>query len=86
MALTLTPKQEVVLEQSVRTGRYSSASDALNAALTSFDAETFLNDEEKSRLAAIRSKSLLEVMQQSPFRNLDVEFERDRSPMREFDL
>jgi Arc/MetJ-type ribon-helix-helix transcriptional regulator len=86
MALTLTSEQEAIVKRSVREGKFASAKDALNAALSSIDDEALLPEEEKARRAKIRSTSLLQLMQESPLYGLDIEFERDRSPMRELDL
>ncbi len=86
MALTLTPEQEALVERVVREGRYKSARAALDAAVTSLANDDSLSQEEKDRRASIRSKSLFELMQESPLFGTDVEFERDRSPLRGIDL
>ena len=86
MALALSPEQEAVVERSVSEGKFASAHEALNAALRTLDAEAFLSEEEHAGRATLRSKSLFQLMQESPLYDLDIEFERDRSPMRDIDL
>ena len=86
MAMALSPEQEAVVERSVREGRFSSAHEALTAALRTLNGKALLSDEEEARRAVIRSKSLFQLMQESPLYGLDIEFERDRSPMRDIDL
>jgi hypothetical protein len=54
--------------------------------ITALDPESVLRLQERERRAAIRAKSFAQLMQESPFYGLDIEFERDRSPMREIDL
>jgi len=86
MAIALNPEQEAVVERSVREGRFASTHEALDAALGSLDPEAFLPEEERARRASLRSKSLFQLMQESPFYDADIEFERDRTPMRDVDL
>ena len=86
MALALSPEQEAVVERSVREGKFVSIREALNAALSTLDDEAFLPEEERARRATLRSKSLFQLMQESPLYGLNIEFERDRSPMRDIDL
>jgi Arc/MetJ-type ribon-helix-helix transcriptional regulator len=86
MALILTTEQEAILERSVREGRFVSTDAALNAAVSSLAKEEILSEEEKRRRAHIRSKSLYELMQESPLYGNEVEFERDRSPLRDIEL
>ena len=86
MALILTPEQEAVVKRSVREGRYDSTDAALNAAVNSLANEETLLEEEKRRRVQIRSQSLFELMQGSPLYGNEVEFERDRSPLRDLNL
>ncbi len=86
MAMTLTPEQEAVVELSVREGRFVSTDAALTAAVRSLASEEVLPEEEKLRRAHIRSKSLFQLMQESPLYGNEIEFERDRSPMRDLEL
>jgi hypothetical protein len=86
MALTLTPEQEALVERIVREGRYESVHAALDAAVTSLANEESLPNEEKVRRATIRSKTLFELMQESPLCGSGVEFDRDRSSLRDIDL
>ena len=55
-------------------------------AIAALDPEANLPEEEKARLAAIDSMTLYELMQSSPFYDSDIQFERDRSPMRDIGL
>jgi len=86
MALTLTPEQEAVVKRSVREGRFESMDAALDAAVNSLAKEETLLEEEKRRRAQIRSQSLFELMQGSPLYGNEIEFERDRSPLRDLNL
>jgi Arc/MetJ-type ribon-helix-helix transcriptional regulator len=86
MTVTLKPEQEAILGRVVREGLFASEEEALNAAVHSLDPEAALPPEEKARRATIRSKSLFELMQESPLVGLNIEFERDRSPMRDINL
>ena len=86
MALTLTPEQEAVIERTVREGRFVSTNAALDAAVSSLLREETMLEGETSRRAGIRSKSLFELMQDSPMYGNEIEFERDRTPLRDIDL
>jgi Arc/MetJ-type ribon-helix-helix transcriptional regulator len=86
MALTLTPEQEAVIERTVREGRFVSTDAALDAAVSSLVRDETILEEETSRRAGIRSKSLFELMQDSPLYGNEIEFERDRSPLRDIDF
>jgi len=86
MALILTPEQEAVVKRSVHEGRYDSTDAALNAAVNSLANEETLLEEEKRRRVQIRSQSLFVLMQGSPLYGNEVEFERDRSPLRDLNL
>jgi Arc/MetJ-type ribon-helix-helix transcriptional regulator len=86
MALTLTPEQEAVVERTVREGRFVSADAALNAAVSSLSTGEAMPEAEKRRRADIRSKSLFELMQESPLFGDEIEFERDRLPLRDIEL
>ncbi len=86
MTLTLTPEQEAVLERSVRSGRFSSRDETVKAAFDSLDSEASLPEDERARLANLRSKSLIELFRESPFAGLDIEFPRDPAPMRDVDF
>jgi Arc/MetJ-type ribon-helix-helix transcriptional regulator len=83
MTVTIHPEIAAILERAVRDGRFASEEEALTAAVKALDPEASLPAEERARRAAIRSKSLFELMQESPFYGSDIEFERDRSPMRD---
>jgi Arc/MetJ-type ribon-helix-helix transcriptional regulator len=86
MTVTLKPEQEAILGRVVREGRFASEQEALEAAVNSLDPEATLPEEEKARRAVIRSKSLFELMQDSPMVGLNIEFERDRTPMRDINF
>jgi Arc/MetJ-type ribon-helix-helix transcriptional regulator len=86
MALILTPEQEALVKRSVREGRYASVDAALHAAVSSLVREGSLQKEESYRRTADRSKSLFELMQESPLYGSEIEFDRDRSALRDLDL
>ena len=86
MALVLTPEQEAVLERSVREGRFVSKDAALSAAVSSLANDGTLHKDEATRGAHLRSKSLFQLMQESPLYGNEVEFERDRSPLRDIEF
>lgn len=86
MALTLNPEQEARIERSVREGRFANADAALDAATRAIEVDDTLSEEEDHRRAQIRSKSLFELMQESPLFDNEIEFERDRSPLRDLDF
>ncbi|MES2392011.1 MAG: type II toxin-antitoxin system ParD family antitoxin [Acidobacteriota bacterium] len=87
MTLTLTPEQEAVVEHSVHSGRFSSAGDALSAALSLLqDQESALRRSEEARLLHEKYPTLVDLFEHSPFKGLDIEFPRDRSPLRDVEF
>jgi Arc/MetJ-type ribon-helix-helix transcriptional regulator len=86
MALTLNPEQEAVVERTVREGLFVSTDAALNAAVSSLATDEALPEEEQRRRSHIRSKTLYELMQESPLYGNEIEFERDRLPLRDIEL
>jgi Arc/MetJ-type ribon-helix-helix transcriptional regulator len=86
MTLTLTPEQEAALERSVRSGRFASKEEAVDAAFATLQEPAQVSLSEKARLLHEKYPTLYDLMQASPFRDLDIEFPRDRTPLRDIEL
>jgi Arc/MetJ-type ribon-helix-helix transcriptional regulator len=87
MTLTLTPEQEASLERSVRSGRYASQDEAINAALSLLSKQDTAADQQaESRRLRTKYPTLVDLFADSPLKGLDIEFTRDQSPLRDIDL
>jgi len=87
MILTLTPEQEAALEQSVRSGRFGSQEEAVSAAFSSLTREDIAQGEnEETKRLHEKYPTLVDLFADSPFKGLDIEFPRDKSPLREVDF
>ena len=82
MEVHLTPHQEAFIEQRVSNGRFATADDALQAAVSLLEEREAANSTKKSP----QRKSLASLFAESPFRGLDMDFPRDRGPLRDMDL
>jgi Arc/MetJ-type ribon-helix-helix transcriptional regulator len=84
MTLTLTPEQESTLERSVRSGRFASQAEAVNAAI-SLLTEVSEAEEQREQISKLHERypTLVDLFADSPFKGLDIEFPRDPSPLRE---
>jgi putative addiction module CopG family antidote len=82
MEVHLTPDQEAFIQQRVRNGRFATADDAVREALS------LLEERERRNLKPKISdrKSLAQLFAESPFKGLDIEFPRDKDPLRPLDL
>ena len=82
MEVQLTPDQEAFIQQRVRNGRFATADDAVREALS------LLEERERRSLRPKISgrKSLAQLFAESPFKGMDIEFPRDKDPLRPVDL
>ena len=82
MEVHLTPDQEAFIEQRVRVGRFATADEAVQVAVS-------LLREREGDSGAERAegrKSLAKLFAESPFRGLDMDFPRDKDPLRPLEL
>lgn len=82
MEVHLTPDQEVFIQQRVRTGRFATADDAVREAVS------LLVERERHSAGPKASgrKSLAQLFAESPFKGMDIEFPRDKDPLRSVHL
>jgi len=82
MEVHLTPDQEVFIQQRVRDGRFATADEAVQLAVS------LLREREgdSGRDKVSGRKSLAKLFAESPFRGLDMEFHRDKDPLRPLDI
>lgn len=87
MTVTLTPEQEALVERELQRGNFSSPMEAVSAALQLLE-RTNIHAEDDQRRRELRHKypTLVDLFAASPFRELDIEFTRDKSPMRDIDF
>jgi putative addiction module CopG family antidote len=82
MEVHLGPDQEAFVLQRIRSGRFATADEAVREAVSLL--------EEKEAGSGIRRpagrKSLAQIFAESPFQGMDIEFPRDKSPMRTVEL
>jgi Arc/MetJ-type ribon-helix-helix transcriptional regulator len=87
MTLTLTPDQEASLERIVRSGRYASQDEAINAALSLLSKQdTAADRQEETRRLHAKYPTLVDLFADSPLKGLDIEFTRDQSSLRDVDF
>jgi len=82
MEVHLTPNQEALIRQDVSTGRFATADEAVQEAIM------LLEERERQRVKARISgrKSLAQLFAGSPFKGLDMEFPREKDPLRIVEL
>lgn len=82
MEVHLTPNQEALIRQDVSTGRFATADEAVQEAIM------LLEERERQRVKARTSgrKSLAQLIAGSPFKGLDMEFPREKDPLRIVEL
>jgi putative addiction module CopG family antidote len=82
MEVQLTPDQEAFIQRHVRNGRFATANDAVREVLS------LLEEREGRSLGSKVSgrKSLAQLFAESPFKDMDIEFPRDKDPLRPIDL
>jgi len=82
MEVHLTPNQEALIRQDVSTGRFATADEAVQEAIM------LLEERERQRVKARTSgrKSLAQLFAGSPFKGLDMEFPREKDPLRIVEL
>jgi len=82
MEVHLAPNQEALIRQDVSTGRFATADEAVQEAIM------LLEERERQRVKARTSgrKSLAQLFAGSPFKGLDMEFPREKDPLRIVEL
>lgn len=80
MAMVLNPEQEARIHRVVESGVYASPEAALEAALASL---THASEDETDFPEG--KLNLVDLFTTSPFRDIDIEFVRDKSPLRDID-
>jgi putative addiction module CopG family antidote len=80
--IRLAPDQEAFLLQRVRSGRFATADEAVREAVSLLRKQ----EEVKPDSSAKGKKSLAQLLAESPFQALEVDFPRDKSPMRPINL
>jgi putative addiction module CopG family antidote len=82
MEVHLTPDQEAFIQQHVSTGRFATADEAVQEAIM------LLEEQERQRIRTRTSgrKSLAQLFAESPFKGLDMEFPREKDPLRAIEL
>jgi len=76
------PELEALIRERMKTGAFQSVEDALLQALTSSQPVPTANDGRRGE----RRKSLAQLFAESPFKGLDIDFERDPDRGRDLDL
>jgi len=82
MEVVIAPEQAEFLHRRVLNGRFPTAEDAVREALSLLEEREV---REEAARPALR-RSLAQVFAESPFRGLDLEFSRDKDPLRRVDL
>lgn len=82
MEVHLSLRQEAFIQRRVRDGRFANSDEAVQAAVA------LLEEQEGKALSrrSTDSKSLAQLFAESPFRDLDIEFPRDKHPRRDPEL
>lgn len=79
MTVQLKPEQEAFIEAAVRDGKYQSAADAMDMAVS-----LLIEKEERNEFSTkygIPAWEILEAMRRSPHKDVDIEPERSISPV-----
>jgi len=82
MQVQLTPDQEAFIQRHVRNGRFATANDAVREALSLLEKR----EGRSLRPKVPGRKSLAQLFAESPFKGMDIEFPRDKDPLRPIDL
>ena len=90
MTIELRPDQERIIREQLATGRYRSVDDVLDTALSGLPHNT--QSDPAGRRDAVRherpagKKSLVQLVAESPFKGLNLDFERDPDTGRAIEL
>ena len=86
MTIHLQPDEERIVNEALGSGQYNRAEDVISEALAAWRRQRSVEAEPAGLQAHLDARNLAELFANSPFRGLDMEFERDRDLGRDFDL